>query len=270
MIYELVKNNDLEILDLSEDYFSPNINTETENPLLVRVVLKKKIIPYYEKSTNYNLYTHIVSKMNSNTHQSYKDMNIMNIILEKHNIKYVAVAGTILGLNRHGGIIPWDNDIDIGFIDTEWDKLLKIKKELEENGLSHYENNSNNHCHFGKIDCFRLLLNNNYYTGVAKTYCHVNEYKQISKQIFGYTYIYAPFCSIKSLSFRYGKSYFTTGDVNDNFHYKDKHIPRFNLNPNDYSYQTNKSKYQKPVNHHQITKGGKGHKTKCRKGMCFL
>ena len=157
MIYELVKNNDLEILDLSEDYFSPNINTETENPLLVRVVLKKKIIPYYEKSTNYNLYTHIVSKMNSNTHQSYKDMNIMNIILEKHNIKYVAVAGTILGLNRHGGIIPWDNDIDIGFIDTEWDKLLKIKKELEENGLSHYENNSNNHCHFGKIDCFRLL-----------------------------------------------------------------------------------------------------------------
>jgi hypothetical protein len=50
-----------------------------------------------------------------------------------------------------------------------------------------------------------------------------------------------------------------------------------NALPNAYAYSgnpetpyTNKSKYQKPVNHHQITKGGKGHKTKCRKGMCFL
>ena len=50
-----------------------------------------------------------------------------------------------------------------------------------------------------------------------------------------------------------------------------------NALPNAYAYSsnpetpyTNKSKYQKPVNHHQITKGGKGHKIKCGKGMCFL
>ena len=54
--------------------------------------------------------------MKDNTMTSYANLDIMNKILEKHNIKYVAVAGTVLGLNRHGGIIPWDNDIDLGFI----------------------------------------------------------------------------------------------------------------------------------------------------------
>ena len=53
-------------------------------------------------------------------------MDKLNLLLEKNKIKYVAVAGTVLGLNRHGGIIPWDNDIDIGFIEEEWDKLLSI------------------------------------------------------------------------------------------------------------------------------------------------
>ena len=52
----------------------------------------------------------------------YAKMSILNNILEKNNIKYVAVAGTSLGLNRHVGIIPWDNDIDIGFVEEEWEK----------------------------------------------------------------------------------------------------------------------------------------------------
>jgi len=56
-------------------------------------------------------------------------MDVLNAILEKHDIHYIALAGTMIGLNRHGGIIPWDNDIDIGFVDSEWKKLFAIKDE---------------------------------------------------------------------------------------------------------------------------------------------
>ena len=94
------------------------------------MICRKKLLSYYEKSVNYVKYKHILPKMKDKTMKSYSDMNIINDILEKNNIKYVAVAGTVLGLNRHGGIIPWDNDIDIGFTEDNWKKLFDIKEDL--------------------------------------------------------------------------------------------------------------------------------------------
>lgn len=235
MCKKLASENDCDIIYCEEDYFSPNHNTETTNPLLIRFICKKRLLPYYEKSINYNKYKHIIPKMSyCTTH--YNKMDIMNSLLEQYNIKYVAVAGTSLGLSRHGGIIPWDNDIDIGFLEEEWDKLFSIKDKLKENGLE-YASNGTNHCHFGPIDCFKLKLINNYYEGPAKTYCSIDEYNNTVKQVFGYTYIYAPFCNHKSLEKRYGVNYFNQGNVNDNFHFKDHSVKIFNLDHNDLSYQ---------------------------------
>ena len=67
--------------------------------------------------------------------------------------------------------------------------------------------------------------------------CSVDEYNNVVKQIFGSTYIYAPFSNQKSLEKRYGKDYFYQGNVNDNFHFKDKCVEIFNLNDKDLSYQ---------------------------------
>ena len=54
-------------------------------------------------------------------------------ILERHNLRYVLEAGSLLGAIRHKGFIPWDDDIDINVPRADYEKLQEIlPKELPE------------------------------------------------------------------------------------------------------------------------------------------
>lgn len=54
-------------------------------------------------------------------------------ICRKYNIQYFAEWGTLLGTIRHGGFIPWDDDMDISMKRMDYERFLKIApKELPE------------------------------------------------------------------------------------------------------------------------------------------
>ena len=241
----LSQENNIEILEMEESRgFS---NTSVSDPLLIRFVGRKKLVNHFEKSENFKIYKPITETMQYATKNSYRDLKKFNSIMEKYKIKYVSVAGSTLGLCRHGGIIPWDNDIDLGFTNINWMKLNRIRNVLESAGLK-YKRNNFNHFHYGAIDVFLLTENKyNFLCGDAKTICHLSEYKNSVKQKFGPTYIYAPLENHLSLKTRYKNNYFSIGDVNDNFHYKNKDVGRFVLNNQDRSFRSEFSISNKPI-----------------------
>lgn len=50
-------------------------------------------------------------------------------VCEKHNLKWFAWGGTLLGAIRHRGFIPWDDDMDVGLLRPDYEKFRQIISE---------------------------------------------------------------------------------------------------------------------------------------------
>ena len=58
----------------------------------------------------------------------------VDVICKKHNLRYVMAGGTLIGVLRNEGFIPWDDDVDIYMPKSDWDRFVDIcKTEMPSN-----------------------------------------------------------------------------------------------------------------------------------------
>lgn len=63
-------------------------------------------------------------------------LSFFDKICEKHDLAYWIDYGTLLGAQRHGTFIPWDDDLDVGMMAKDFIQFSKIiNQEIKEHNL---------------------------------------------------------------------------------------------------------------------------------------
>ena len=77
-------------------------------------------------------------------------------VCDKLSINYIASGGTMLGAARHGGFIPWDDDVDLMMLREDYEKLLAYGNEFAHPYFLQTWTNDK-----GFFRCFARLRNSN-------------------------------------------------------------------------------------------------------------
>ena len=57
-------------------------------------------------------------------------LKILDHICSSENIAYWMTAGTLIGALRHGGMIPWDSDIDVAMTEEDYARFVAVAERL--------------------------------------------------------------------------------------------------------------------------------------------
>lgn len=68
-------------------------------------------------------------ELNKLHHVLLEMMCSFDAVCKKNDIQYFLGGGTLLGAVRHGGFIPWDDDVDLMMTRENYDKLCSLPKE---------------------------------------------------------------------------------------------------------------------------------------------
>lgn len=158
--------------------------------------------------------------------QLYQVMYDTDQIFRYHNVTYWANAGTLLGLVRHQGIIPWDDDLDIDMPKEQEPLLLALEPLFKKLGYTlintffGYKILCNSPQDYPFLDIFTVQEENNmifyanksiaagwgYRDGKPRYFTHEEVYPLIEKQ-FGSFNIFCPTNPSPWLESAYGKGF---------------------------------------------------------------
>lgn len=63
-------------------------------------------------------------------------LKAIDAFCKEHGIEWFIDSGTVLGAVRHGGFIPWDDDIDIGMLRKDYDRFIDLAQACFPRGFS--------------------------------------------------------------------------------------------------------------------------------------
>uniref|UniRef100_K3WL32 LicD/FKTN/FKRP nucleotidyltransferase domain-containing protein n=1 Tax=Globisporangium ultimum (strain ATCC 200006 / CBS 805.95 / DAOM BR144) TaxID=431595 RepID=K3WL32_GLOUD len=102
-----------------------------------------------KKLTRYALYTllatsavcalrFLYAKCDTRAHMSVL-LTKTTSILKANDVEYWLDKGTLLGVHRDDGLIPWEYDVDLGVMNATCDQISALKPEFEKVGLVAYD-----------------------------------------------------------------------------------------------------------------------------------
>lgn len=91
---------------------------------------------------------------------AFEMLKYLDTVCKENNIKYFLFAGTALGAVRHGGFIPWDDDIDVILFRDDYNRLIDIlhKKDSKYNILSNRIQDDYFYFHSKLVDTKTILV----------------------------------------------------------------------------------------------------------------
>ncbi len=82
-----------------------------------------------------------------------ENLDVLIAICKKYSLRYYLIGGTLIGVLRHHGFIPWDDDIDVGLPRPDYNRFVKIaKKELPDHmDMKTMTSDPNYKCYFTRL-----------------------------------------------------------------------------------------------------------------------
>lgn len=118
-------------------------------------------------------------------------------ICRKHNIRYWLCSGTLLGCVRHGGYIPWDDDLDIEMMREDYERFLKILP----NELPPHLKLQTHETDPGYFFCFAKVRDTRSFLSETNDYDRIFKYRGIYIDIFPYEKMPLPLLWISNRTF---------------------------------------------------------------------
>ncbi|BBM91780.1 phosphorylcholine transferase LicD [Rickettsia conorii subsp. heilongjiangensis] len=130
----------------------------------------------------------------------YQLMKDTHELLGKNNINYWIEGGTLLGAVRHQGIIPFDDDLDIGIMHEDEIRLQQILPQFEQLGYTASYERAYNICKKACLDIFVfhkendkfVLFNQSMRNKYPNDFFYDYELYPLKKYKFGSIEVYGP------------------------------------------------------------------------------
>ena len=126
----------IEIVD--KDNYSGDFDALKERPKTGFIKNYKKLYQIYADK-NKDILAHVkdTTKLKPTTNKFLRrfQLRLMSFIKEvdafftENNLEYFLMGGSLLGAIRHHGFIPWDDDIDIGMMRKDYEKLKQLLRQ---------------------------------------------------------------------------------------------------------------------------------------------